>query len=134
MARLNDMMENDMSVMSTKEALIEALETLIEMVTEDVLTVDELEVLDEAIDFVSTDFGDSEEDLMEKRMSSKEKMAARKYRLKNKTKLLKIAKLKKRCKSKIAGKEDKLSCNSKGLVKRIDKARSKAARIGARSR
>ena len=48
--------------------------------------------------------------------------------------LKKIAKLKKRCKSKIAGKEDKLSCNSKGLVKRIDKARSKAARIGARSR
>ena len=134
MARLNDMIENDMDLMSTKEALIEALETLIEMVTEDVLTVDELEVLDEAIDFVSTDFGDSEEDLMEKRMSSKEKMAAKKYRLKNKTKLLKIAKLKKRCKRKIAGKEDKLSCNSKGLVKRIDKARSKAARIGARSR
>lgn len=134
MARLNDMIENDTGLMSTKEALIEALETLIEMVTEDVLTVDELEVLDEAIDFVSTDFGDSEEDLMEKRMSSKDKMAARKYRLKNKTKLLKIAKLKKRCKAKIAGKEDKLSCNSKGLVKRIDKARSKAARIGARSR
>lgn len=134
MARLNDMMKNDMGLMSTKEALIEALETLIEMVTEDVLTVDELEVLDEAIDFVSTDFGDSEEDLMEKRMSSKEKMAAKKYRLKNKTKLLKIAKLKKRCMSKITGKEDKLSCNSKGLVKRIDKSRSKAARIGARSR
>lgn len=134
MARLNDMIENDTGLMSTKEALIEALETLIEMVTEDVLTVDELEVLDEAIDFVSTDFGDSEEDLMEKRMSSKEKMAAKKYRLKNKTKLLKIAKLKKRCKSKIAGKEDKFSCNSKGLVRRIDKARSRAARIGARSR
>lgn len=134
MARLNDMMENDMGLMSTKEALIEALETLIEMVTEDVLTVDELEVLDEAIDFVSTDFGDSEEDLMEKRMSAKDKMDAKKYRLKNKTKLLKIAKLKKRCKSKIDGKEDKFSCNSKGLVRRIDKARSRAARIGARSR
>lgn len=138
MARLTDMVEKEEvtveTEMTTKEALIEALTTLIEMVEEDALTSDEIEVLDEAIDFVSVDFDDMEEDLMEKKMSAKAKMAARKYRQKNKMKLAKISKIKKKCMAKIAGKEDKMTCNSKGQVKRIDKARSKAAKLGAKSR
>ena len=67
-------------------------------------------------------------------MSAKAKMAARKYRKKNRAKLAMIAKKKKRCLVKIAGKTDKLSCNSKGQIKRIDKKRSRAAKRGAKSR
>jgi hypothetical protein len=67
-------------------------------------------------------------------MSAAAKMKARKYRKKNRTKLKMIAKKKKRCMVKIAGKTDKFACNSKGQVKKIDKARSRAAKRGARSR
>lgn len=141
MASLTNMIKNGVTdantaTNSTKEALIEALETLIEMVKEEVLTADETEVLDEAVDFISEDFDEIEyeEELTEKRMSAKAKMAARRYRKKNRAKLKRIAKLKKRCMSKIAGKTDKMTCNSKGQIKRIDKARSRAAKRGARSR
>jgi len=140
MASLTNMVNKETVVetneeFTTKDALIEALETLIEMVEEDVLSEDELEVLDEAVDFITEDFDgeDVEEELTEKRMSPKAKAAARKYRQKNRMKLKKIAKLKKKCMVKIAGKEN-MSCNSKGQIKRIDKARSKAAKRGAKSR
>ena len=141
MARLTDMVEQEEVVTTeeveytTKDALIEALETLIEMVEEDILSEDEVEVLDEAVDFITEDFDgeDVEEELTEKKMSAKAKAKARKYRQKNRMKLKKIAKLKKKCMVKIAGKEG-MTCNSKGQVKRIDKARSKAAKRGARSR
>lgn len=120
---------------TTKDALIEALETLIEMVEEDVLSENELSVLDDTIEFITEDFDgeDVEEELTEKKMSPKAEMAARKYRQKNRIKLKKIAGLKKKCMVKIAGKEN-MTCNSKGQVKRIDKARSKAAMRGAKSR
>ncbi len=133
MARLNNMMDINVSADTTKETLIEALETLIEMVQEDVLDDDEVEVLDKVINFIAEDL-DGEEALNEKRMSSAAKMQAKKYRLKNKAKLNIIAKKKKKCSVKIIGKEDKLACNSKGQVKRIDKARSRASKKGARSR
>lgn len=119
------------------ESLIEALETLIEMVEQDVLTSDEIEILDEAVDFISEDFNgedEIEEELTEKRMSAKAKMAARRYRKKNRARLKIIAKKKKRCMTKIAGKTDKLTCNSKGRIKRKNKKRSRAAKRGARSR
>ena len=145
MANLSSMVKTKVEVTDTtevvetetmKETLIEALETLIEMVEEGALTADELEVLDEAVEFITEDFDGEvvEEELTEKRMSAAAKMKARKYRKKNRAKLTMIAKKKKRCLVKIAGKTDKLSCNSKGQAKRIDKARSKAAKRGARSR
>lgn len=141
MARLTDLVESTEvelteEIIDVKENLIEALETLIEMAEEDAIDLDEMEILDDAIDFIAEGLDDEidEEELTEKRMSAKAKMAARRYRLKNRAKLKMIAKKKKRCMAKIAGKTDKLTCNSKGQVKRIDKKRSRAAKRGARSR
>lgn len=145
MAKLTDMVNTEVETevleteeleVSLKESLVEALETLIDMVEDGVLSEDEIEVLDEAVEFITEDFDseDAEEELNEKRMSAKAKMAARKYRKKNRAKLAMIAKKKKRCLVKIAGKTDKLSCNSKGQIKRIDKKRSRAAKRGAKSR
>jgi len=139
MASLNDMVNTEEveTNSSLNDSLVEALETLIEMVEEGALTADEIEVLDEAVDFISEDFDgeeDMEEELSEKKMSSAAKMKARKYRKKNRTKLKMIAKKKKRCLVKIAGKTDKLACDSKGRPHRIDKKRSRAAKRGARSR
>ena len=156
MARLSDLVNNRISTKEVfesetvettevvKETLVEALETLIEMVKEDELTEDELQMLEDTVEFITKNSDDVEEDseeedseeeeLTEKRMSAKAKMYARKYRLKNRAKLKMIAKKKKKCLVKIAGKTDKLTCNSKGQIKRIDKKRSRAAKIGARSR
>jgi hypothetical protein len=139
MARLTDMIEKDEltegAEVDAREALIEALETLIEMVEDNALNLDEIEVLDEAISFIAEDFEDSvEEELTEKKMSPAAKMKAKKYRMKNKGKLKMIAKKKKRCMVKIAGKTDKMACGSDGRVHRIDKARARAAARGARSR
>jgi len=92
MARLTEMVENeefDVDIDDAKDALIEALETLIEMVEEDALTEDEIEMLDDSIEFIAEDSDDEdlEEELSEAtlyKMSPKELMRARKYRLKNK--------------------------------------------------
>ena len=152
MARLTDMIDTDTLIeesemkcekcgnefegetgdMDAKEALIEALETLIQMVEDDSLNEDELETLDETIEFISEDFGeDFEETLSEatlKKMSAKKLMAARKYRKKNKAKLARASKKRanknkkykkaiEKCKEKIKGKANK-GCNSKGKIYR----------------
>lgn len=127
------MMEEDET--TEKDALIEALKTLIEMVKEDALIEDELEILDDAIDFISEDFEDAEDfdeqlDEAQKlnKMSAKDKAKARKYRMKNKGKLkiqskkrkMKLKKFgakRKACAIKIAGKEG-YACNSKGKIYR----------------
>ncbi len=138
MARLTDMLGSTEETTKTVETgdaathLVEALEVLIEMIKENALTENEIEVLDETIDLI-TESVDVEE-LTEKKMSAKAKMAARQYRLKNKARLAVIAKKKKACMAKIAGKTDKLACGSDGRPHRIDRARSKAARMGAKSR
>ena len=136
MARLTDMLgtkEESTVEVTTEETtnhLAEALQVLIDMINENALTADEIEVLEDAITFVT----ETEEELTEKKMTQQAKMAARKYRLKNKGKLALIAKKKKACMAKIAGKTDKLACGSDGRPHVIDKARSKAARLGAKSR
>lgn len=128
MARLQDLIKETPTT-DLKESLVYALETLIEMVKDNALTTDELNVLDEAVEFIAN----SEEELTEKKMSAKALMQARKYRLKNKGKLAMIAKRKARCAVKIAGKEG-FACNSMGMPHKVDKARSKASMKGARSR
>lgn len=133
MARLTDMLGKEESMVSEVEhtnPLAEALQVLIDMINENALTADEIEVLDDAITFVT----EAEEELTEKKMSAQAKMAARKYRLKNRAKLALIAKKKKACMARIAGKTDTLACGSDGRPHRIDKARAKAARLGAKSR
>ena len=57
----------------------------------------------------------------------------RKWRKRNRAKLKRIAKLKKRCMAKIAGKEG-FSCDSKGKPQRIDKKRSRIAKRAAKRR
>jgi len=74
--------------------------------------------------------------LVEKKMSANELKVARRYRFKNRAKLARIATKKKDCMDKIReeGKQDKLSCGSDGRRHPIDKQRSRAAKLGARSR
>lgn len=139
MARLTDMINNDVEAVETDETTIEtnplaeALEVILEMVNEDALTDDEMDVLGEALDFISEDFDeieDFEEELAEaqklNKMSAKDKAKARKYRMKNKAKLkaqskkrkMKLKKFsaaRKKCAVKIAGK-DGYGCNSKGKI------------------
>lgn len=139
MARLTDMLATtdvETNEEITENTLVQALEVLIEMVKENALTAEELDMIDTTVDYitesVSTEIEEDEE-LTEKKMSPKEKMQAKKYRLKNKAKLALIAKKKKACMAKIAGKTG-MSCDSKGRPRKIDKARSRAARMGAKSR
>lgn len=128
MARLTDMVETEVEVneelemdaVDAKDALIEALETLIEMVEDDSLNEDEIEILDGAVDFISEDFEDVEdfeEELTEKtlnKMSPAAKMKAKKYRMKNKAKLKAAAKKRKLKDKKL--KKKKAKCEAKGMT------------------
>ncbi len=105
-----------------KQVLIEALETLIEMIEDDSLNIDEIEVLDEAIYFIAEDSVDDAEDFEEelteaiklKKMSAKAKQKAKKYRMKNKGKI-KIAAKKRKMKDRKLAKK-KAACKKKGFV------------------
>lgn len=130
MARLIDMVKNMNSVEMTKtEKLVEALKMLIEMAEEEALNESDVELLETFFNEII----DGEEELSEKRMSAKALMAARRYRLKNKGKLAIIARKKATCAARIEDKEG-YACDSKGVPHKVDRARSKAAKLGARSR
>lgn len=142
MARLADLINQNGGVKNTSSViskdsenntLVEALTILIEMVSEGALTDEELTNLNETISFITESVVEGEEELNEKRMSAKALIKARKYRLKNKSKLAMVARKKANCEAKLAGKPG-YSCNSKGQVHKIDRSRSKSARMGARSR
>lgn len=137
MARLTDMLDTETATtVETPETeathLVEALQVLIDMINEGALTAEEVGVLDSTVDFI-TESVDTET-LTERKMSPKALMAARKYRLKNKARLAIIAKKKAACMAKIAGKTDTMACGSNGRPHKIDRARAKAARMGAKSR
>lgn len=139
MARLSDLINQSTDSVTTTETtndtLVEALHILIEMVTEGALTDEELSNLDETITFITESVVNGDEELNEKRMSAKALLQSRKYRLKNKSKLAMIARKKANCEAKLKldGKAG-YSCNSKGMIHKVDRSRSKAARMGARSR
>lgn len=139
MARLSDLINQSTDSVTTTETtndtLVEALHILIEMVTEGALTDEELSNLDETITFITESVVNGDEELNEKRMSAKALLQSRKYRLKNKSKLAMIARKKANCQAKLKldGKAG-YSCNAKGQIHKVDRSRSKSARIGARSR
>ena len=136
MTTLINMITNnvDNAVKNIQKSLTESINMLIGMIKDKSLNTDEMGVIDETINnIVKTPDADNEQ-LYEKRMSQKAKLAARRYRLKNKAKLAMIAKKKKRCQEKIAGKEDKFACGVDGRPHLIDKKRSRASRMGAKSR
>ncbi len=145
MARLSDLIsekntknpvtKTELEESTVNDSLVEALTILIDMISEGALTDEETTNLDETIAFITESIVNGEEDLNEKRMSASALLKARKYRLKNKSKLAMIARKKANCQAKLKldGKAG-YSCNSKGQVHKVDLKRSKASRMGARSR
>ena len=99
-----------------EDPLIESLQTLIEMVEDNLLLDSEVRHIEDTIAFISEDDNALlDEALKLKKMSIKDKMRAKKYRMKNKAKLKiqakkrsminkKFSKKRKACAIKIAGK------------------------------
>jgi len=125
MARLNDLINAPSAVEDGDTELIEMLETLIEMVSDNELAIEDIDALTEVIDFIIADENEYQlDEVMLNKMSPEEKKEAAMYRRKNKARLAKAAskrkmKLKafaprrKKCLVKIAGKEG-WDCNSQG--------------------
>lgn len=120
---------------SKKIALLESLNVLLEMAKQGVLTLRDNIILDETIELIMIDEGDDV--LTEKRMSAEALLKARRYRLKKRSQLARIAKKKQICmdRAKASGRNMYgFACGSDGTIHKVNKSRSKAARIGARSR
>jgi hypothetical protein len=137
MPRLLDMLNlsNSPESQNTPQ-LEEALGMLIEMVKENALKKNEMALLESTVDALIESIQQNTQALVEKKMSANELKVARRYRLKNRAKLARIAAKKKVCMDKLReeGKQDKFSCGSDGRRHPIDKQRSRAAKLGARSR
>ena len=140
MPRLLDMLNLSNSPESqnkvTTPQLEEALGMLIEMVKENALKKNEMALLESTVDELIESMHQNTQALVEKKMSANELRVARRSRFKNRAKLARIAAKKRVCMKKIReeGKQDKLSCGSDGRRHPIDKQRSRAAKLGARSR
>jgi rhamnose utilization protein RhaD (predicted bifunctional aldolase and dehydrogenase) len=112
-----------------KQTILEAIDVLINMTKENLLLKEDRDLLDETIEYIA----ENDEELNERHMTSAEKMRAKKWRLKNKARLKKIAKLKASCRKKIKEKEG-WACDSKGHAHPVDKKRSKLMKKVAKTR
>lgn len=118
--------------LSIKKTLLESLELLSELVESNAIVSHNFDLLDEAVDAIL----ENSDLLSEGHMTPKQLMAARRNRIKNKSKLAMIARKKQKCmdRLKASGKIAGMACGSDGTPHRINPKLSKAARKGAHGR
>lgn len=137
MPRLLDMLNlsNSPESQNTPQ-LEEALGMLIEMVKENALKKNEMALLESTVDALIESIQQNTQALVEKKMSAHKYRLYVRNRLKNRADRARIAAKKKPCMDEIRkdGVQDKFSCGSDGRRRPIDKKRSRAAKLGARSR
>jgi len=124
---------------STKQDLLEAIEILLEMAEGGIISSSEMKILDESIESLISSDDDTLNEVFH-HMTAARRQYMRNYKRLHKTDLKRVKRLKDRCKNMLRMKKEagldisNLACGNNGKPHRVDKSRSKAAKIGARGR